>query len=66
MEINCISCEHEINLNHEVFNDYEGSVKCFSCSAMMEIRTTKGNLEAVDLLSILPDTSKEVIVERSI
>jgi hypothetical protein len=58
--------KYEINLHHEVFNDYEGSVKCFSCSAMMEIRTTKGNLVGVDLLSILPDTSDDVNVERNI
>jgi len=61
MKIDCISCEREINLNHEVFNDYKGAVKCFSCSAMMEIRTTEGNLEAVDLLTISPDTSKRAV-----
>jgi hypothetical protein len=66
MKIRCISCEREINLNHEVFYDYRGSVKCFSCSAMMEIRTTNGNLEAVYLLSILPDNSTDATMERDI
>ena len=66
MEISCISCGRGISLDHEVFNDYEGSVKCFSCSAMMDIKTTKGNLETADLLSLLPDTSADLIVERSI
>ncbi|MBW1768713.1 MAG: hypothetical protein JRJ65_16910 [Deltaproteobacteria bacterium] len=54
MRINCVSCGHEINLNHDLFNDYEGPVKCFICSTMMEITTTQGAINSINLLSILP------------
>ncbi|MBN1107009.1 MAG: hypothetical protein JXL84_26635 [Deltaproteobacteria bacterium] len=47
MKLKCMYCGSELNLDHHVFNDYEGSVKCFCCSAMMEIRTRKGWLDSV-------------------
>ena len=57
MRINCVSCGHEINLNHDLFDDYEGPVKCFVCSTMMEIIATEGVINSIDLLSILPRSS---------
>ena len=53
MRINCVSCGHEINLNHDLFNDYEGPVKCFICSTMMEITTTQGVINSINLLNLL-------------
>lgn len=44
MRVECISCGHELNLDHWVFNEYCGPVKCFSCSAMMEVKTTGGEV----------------------
>jgi ribosomal protein S27E len=35
MRVKCISCGHELNLDHFIFEDYSGPVKCFSCSAMI-------------------------------
>jgi len=32
MKVKCISCGHELNLDHWVFDDYAEPVKCFSCS----------------------------------
>jgi hypothetical protein len=49
MRAKCITCGHEINLDHCIFDDYSGPVKCFSCSAMMEIRTEDG-----EICSIIP------------
>jgi DNA-directed RNA polymerase subunit N (RpoN/RPB10) len=42
MKIKCVSCGHELNLDHWVFDDYEGPVKCFSCGKMMEVKAVKG------------------------
>jgi len=42
MKVNCVSCGCEINLDHKVFYDYEGSVKCFSCGSMMRLESTQG------------------------
>jgi hypothetical protein len=53
MKLKCMHCGSELNLDHHVFNDYEGSVKCFCCCAMMEIRTRKGGLDSVQLMSLV-------------
>ena len=42
MKVDCITCGYEINLDHKVFDDYSGPIKCFSCGAMMEVKTEQG------------------------
>ena len=55
MKVNCSSCGREINLEHKVFHDYVGPVKCFSCGAMMEVKVTDGFLYSINPLSIAED-----------
>ena len=55
MKVNCTSCGREINLEHKVFHDYVGPVKCFSCGAMMEVKVTDGFLYSINPLSIAED-----------
>ena len=50
MKIECISCGREVNLDHKVFEDYVGPVKCFGCSAVMEIKTIRGFVDSLSLL----------------
>ncbi len=52
MRVKCISCGHELNLDHGVFDDYSGPVKCFSCSAMMEVKSTGGEIYSLNPLAI--------------
>lgn len=47
MNVTCIACSRDVNLDHVVFENYEGPVKCFSCGAMMEVRTVGGVLDCV-------------------
>jgi hypothetical protein len=47
MKIKCICCGREVNLDHRVFEDYEGPVKCFSCSTMMEMKTIRGFVDSL-------------------
>ena len=42
MRVDCFSCGYEINLDHKVFDDYSGPIKCFSCGAMMEMKSEQG------------------------
>jgi len=42
MKVECLSCRYEINLDHKVFDDYSGQIRCYSCGAMMEVKTKKG------------------------
>ena len=41
--MNFLSCGHEINLDRCVFNNYHGPVKCFSCNAMIHVKTVTGS-----------------------
>jgi hypothetical protein len=61
MKIKCISCGRDVNLDHRVFEDYEGPVKCFSCSTMMEMKTMRG---LVDSLSFLRGMEKPRVGTR--
>jgi DNA-directed RNA polymerase subunit N (RpoN/RPB10) len=47
MKVKCVSCGYEINLDHNIFNDYSGPIKCYSCSAMMEVKTTQGLINSI-------------------
>ena len=49
--IKCVQCGHEISLNHEVFKNYTGPVKCFACSAMMEVGMERGLVHSVKSLN---------------
>jgi ribosomal protein S27E len=52
MRAKCISCGNELNLDHWVFEDYSGPVKCFSCSAMMEVKSTAGEVYSINPLAV--------------
>jgi hypothetical protein len=52
MKVKCISCGHEVNLDHWVFDNYEGPVKCFSCSRMMEVKSAEGIVYSINPLSV--------------
>jgi len=52
MRVKCISCGNELNLDHCVFEDYSGPVKCFSCSAMMEVKSTGGEIYSINPLAV--------------
>jgi len=60
MKMPCVACGWEVNLDHVIFQDYEGPVKCFSCGAMMGIRTAKGIVQ-----SVAPLEDDEVYREES-
>ena len=45
----CIVCGKEVNLDHVIFQNYQGPVKCFSCGTMMEVKTARGTLDDVAL-----------------
>jgi ribosomal protein S27E len=52
MRVKCISCGNELNLDHWVFEDYSGPVICFSCSAMMEVKTNGGEVYSINPLAV--------------
>jgi len=64
MRINCTSCGYEINLDHEIFFDYAGPVKCFCCGSMMEVKTADGFAYSVNPMGIIKHESNHRTVEN--
>jgi ribosomal protein S27E len=60
MRVKCISCGHELNLDHWIFEDYSGPVKCFSCSAMMEVKSTGGEVYSINPLAVYESKGSSV------
>jgi hypothetical protein len=53
MKVNCTSCGCDVNLDHTVFKDYVGPVKCFCCGAMIEVKIASGFVYSINPLAIL-------------
>ena len=52
MDIKCLTCGRVINLDHVVFENYFGTVKCFSCSSMMEVKIRDRVLREASVLTL--------------
>ena len=63
MKINCLSCGHKVDLD-DVYDDFEGEVKCFACGAMLEIKTEEGKLKTVRFVKMAPRPAAEEVFER--
>jgi len=51
MKINCLSCGHTIELD-EAYSDYEGQVKCYTCSALLEVKLEENLVKSVKFLKL--------------
>jgi ribosomal protein S27E len=60
MRVTCISCGNELNLDHWIFEDYEGPVKCFSCATMMEVKSTGGEVYSINPFAVYESKRKVV------
>ena len=63
MKINCLSCGHKVDLD-DAYDDFEGEVKCFVCSAILEIKAEEGVLKTVRFVKIVPHPAAEEVFER--
>jgi ribosomal protein S27E len=60
MRVRCISCGNELNLDHWIFEDYSGPAKCFSCSAMMEVKSTGGEVYSINPPAVIESKGSSV------
>jgi len=61
MKINCLACGHNVDLD-EIYSDYVGMVKCYVCSALLDIRTEDGQIKTVRFIKIargLPESEED-------
>ena len=54
MQLPCMGCGREVNLDHVIFDNYEGPVKCFCCGTMMEVRIVRGVLDSIVVRAATP------------
>ena len=59
MKINCLSCGHTIELN-EAYSDYEGQVKCYTCSALLEVKLEESLVKSVKILKLTRSAPDEI------
>lgn len=50
MKINCVSCGHTIYLD-DAYDDFEGPIKCYVCSGLLQIKTVEGMIKGIRLAS---------------
>ena len=63
MRINCLACGYKLDLG-DAYDDYEGPVKCFTCRAVLEIRTEQGSVKAVKQVNIAGHAPVQEVFER--
>ena len=51
MKIICLSCGHTVELD-EAYSDYEGQVKCYACSALLEVKLEESLVKSVKFLKL--------------
>jgi hypothetical protein len=54
MKVHCASCSYEINLDHRLFCDYQGPVRCFCCGSVMRLASKQGQPCSIEPL-FLPE-----------
>ncbi len=59
MKINCLSCGHTIDLD-ETYSDYEGQVKCYTCSALLEVKLEESLIKSVKFLKLTRSVDAEI------
>ena len=50
MEVNCISCGHNLSLP-DAYQNYEGLYACYVCIAQMQLKVVNGEIHSVILMS---------------
>ena len=53
MKLNCTSCGYKIDLD-EAYGDFAGSIKCYICKSILEIRTEDGQIKMVKVAGAAP------------
>ena len=64
LKLNCISCGHSIALHEDVYADYEGSIKCNACSAILSVKLQEGKLKLMDFVRIAKPSLEEAFLRR--
>jgi hypothetical protein len=54
MRMVCMGCGRDVNLDHVIFENYEGPVKCFCCGTMMQVKTVRGVLDSMVVQTAAP------------
>ena len=56
MKINCLGCGHNVDCDSNAYEDYNGRVRCFSCGTILEIKTSSGRVQSVNIATKVRQT----------
>ncbi len=59
MNIRCLSCGHTIDLD-DAYSDYDGQIKCYTCSALLEIKLEESLVKSVKFLRLTRSDDDEI------
>lgn len=51
MIIKCLACRQEMSLNPATFQSHDGTVKCFACGALMEVRSGRAQTGTAETIA---------------
>jgi ribosomal protein S27E len=57
MKINCLGCGHNLDCD-SAYDDYDGRVRCFACGTILEIKTSSGRVQSVQIAAKVRQTDK--------
>ncbi|MEW6110749.1 MAG: hypothetical protein AB1473_03820 [Thermodesulfobacteriota bacterium] len=60
MKINCVSCGHGLQLG-DAYDDFEGLVKCYVCSQLLQVKISHGKVKSVSLTVACPDVPSTAV-----
>lgn len=56
MKINCLGCGYKIDLDDD-YSDYDGQVKCYACSAILELKLVDSLVKSVKFIKMTDNTT---------
>ncbi|MFX1739899.1 hypothetical protein PXJ20_31755 [Paraburkholderia sp. A1RI_3L] len=62
MKIHCISCGHQLDLDDQTYEHYDGLVRCWVCKSMMKVHIVDSSVESLTF----PDTATSSREAKSI
>ena len=60
IKLNCIACGHAFDLG-DAYEDYEGEVKCWGCTAVLEVKLHQGKLKTMKFVKFTRPSADEAL-----
>ncbi len=65
LNLNCIACGHRLEFG-DAYEEYEGEIKCWVCSAVLAVKIQDGRLKSMKFLGSTRSSSLSEALEQNI